>query len=83
MWWSKLNTVKPGRTIDGLKEDIRKSTKLNRQIEQAIQDTIEHIANRKAQTKDYGEREVKAKSDWMELFRDMATFELNYSHLNK
>ena len=48
-----------------------------------MQDISDHIENRKAQIKDLKERTIQAKSDKVELYRDISTFECNYAGLNK
>ena len=48
-----------------------------------MNDIADHILRRKEQIKDLKERTVQAKSDKVELYRDISTFECNYSNRNK
>ena len=48
-----------------------------------MQDIAEHVDKRKEQIKDLKERTVQAKSDKVELYRDISTFECNYSARNR
>ena len=48
-----------------------------------MHDIAEHVEMRKEQIKDLKERTMQAKSDKVELYRDISTFEYNYSARNR
>ena len=80
---NRLTTVKPGHVIDALKEDIKRTETESKIVKNQMADAVDHIIKTKASKNDYHESISKARNDWKELYRDLATFEMNFAVKNK
>ena len=80
---ARLSILKPGQTIDALKDMIRKEVKNGKQIVADTDACEEYIIKTKATIEEVEEKTTLAKRDKMELFRDLSTFEYNFSKRNK
>lgn len=65
--------------IDALKDNIRFEQKLGKSLKVQILDSTHFIKLTKEQIADMSLKSESAKRDRQELFRDLATFELNFS----
>lgn len=68
--------------IDALKDDIRGILKSTKQLNQELKDLDEFMEKRKVQTSDYLQKREDGKCHKLELYRDLATFEFNFSKRN-
>jgi len=65
--------------IDALKDNIRFEQKLGRSLKMQIIESSHFIKFTKEQIADMALKSESAKRDRQELFRDLATFEFNFS----
>ena len=75
--------INPGKAIDALKDDIRKSQKDGKECVVGTEKASEEILKTKVLTSDLLIKTQGALKDKQELYRDLATFEFNYSKKNK
>ena len=75
--------MKPGVAIDALKQDIRDVEKTMKQIVYEIKDAEEFLVKTKVQISNTGEKAERAMCDRQELYRDLSTFEFNFSKRKK
>ena len=80
---ARLGDIRPGAAIDRLKEDINHLVRENVQIKNHLNGLDHFLLLRKSQIADFDLRQELAAEDKTELFRDNATFEINFSRRDK
>ena len=79
---ARLSILKPGQAIDALKDDIRKEELYGKRIIAEMKAIGEYVVKTKEHIEETEEKTQFAKRDKMELFRDLSTFEFNFSKRN-
>ena len=78
----QLKYIQPGRTIDALKDDIMHLLRDSKRASKKVEDLTNFIHKKREQISDANEKEKSAQRDRHELYRDLATFEFNFSKRN-
>ena len=80
---TRLSGSKPGMAIDALKDDVRHKEKQNKELTAQLVATDDFLLKTKEQVEETFTKTQSALRDRQELYRDLATFEFNFSKRNQ
>lgn len=78
VYHDQLEGIRPGQTIDQLKQEITNIKKKSSEIVQKMDDIGEWMIKKKKKIDEVQENTTRARQDKKELFRDLSTYEANF-----